>query len=96
MPESYVALDHSLTIGALTLTLSPTLTALSAISNYLLALAAAANAGIAGAVGVRLNYSALRGLLPGGSTQQATCEATQLTPNMQPMSVRRQVPFAQP
>ena len=80
-------------MGALTLTLSPTLTALSAISNYLLALAAAANAG---AVNVRLNYSALRGLLPGGSTQQVTCEATQLTPNMQPMSVRRQVPFAHP
>ena len=93
MPESYVALDHSLTIGALTLTLSPTLTALSAISNYLFALAAAANAG---AVNVRLNYSALRGLLPGGSTQQVTCGATQLTPNMQPMSVRRQVPFAHP
>ena len=93
MPESYVALDHSLTIGALTLTLSPILTALSAISNYLLALAVAANAG---AVNVRLNYSALRGLLPGGSTQQVTCGATQLTPNMQPMSVRRQVPFAHP
>ena len=43
VPESYVALDHSLTIGALTLTLSPTfmITAHSAISNYLLALAAA-------------------------------------------------------
>ena len=42
VPEPYVALDHSLTIGALTLTLSPTLTAHSTISNYLLALAAAA------------------------------------------------------
>ena len=90
MPESYVALDHSLTIGALTLTLSPTLTALSAISNYLLALAAAANAG---AVNVRLNYSALRGLLPGGSTQQVSCEA-QLTPNVRSTSARQQVPFA--
>ena len=80
MPESYVALDHSLTIGALTLTLSPTLTALSAISNYLLALAAAANAG---AVNVRLNYSALRSLLPGGGTQRVSCEAPQLTPNIQ-------------
>ena len=86
MPESYVALDHSLTIGALTLTLSPTLTALSAISNYLLALAAVVDAG---AVNVRLSYSALRNLLPGGGTQRVSYEAPQLTPNIQPQSARR-------
>ena len=42
VPQSYVALSRSLTIGALTLTLSPPLTDLSSISNYLLALSAAA------------------------------------------------------
>ena len=48
------------------------------------------------AVNMRLNYSELHGLLPGGSTQQIFCETTQFTPNMQPMSVRRQVPFTHP
>ena len=45
VPESHVALSLSLTIGALTLSLSATLTAPLAISNYLLALADLAHAG---------------------------------------------------
>ena len=60
----------SLTFGALTLTLSAALTAPPAISNYLIALAAVADAG---AVDVWPDYSALRSLLlGGGGTQRAS------------------------
>ena len=40
--------------------------------------------------------STLRGLLPGGSTQQITCKSAQLTSNIQPTLAMRQVPFAHP
>lgn len=65
---------------------SPHSAAPPAISNYLIALAAVADAG---AVSVRLSYSALRNLLPGGGTQRVSYEAPQLTPNIQPQSARR-------
>ena len=80
VPESCACCALSLSFGALTLTLSAALTAPPAISNYLIALAAVADAG---AVNVRLSYSALRNLLPGGGTQRVSCEAPQLTPNIQ-------------
>ena len=84
-PESlFVALSH--TFAALLLTRSAALTSQANarnISNYLRALPAAL-----------LMPAEWQAIL--GSTQQVSCEATQLTPNIQPMSVRRQVPFAHP
>ena len=86
----FVALSH--TFAALSLTSSAALASQANarnISNYLRALPAA--------LLMPAGWQAiLRGLLLGGSTQQVSCEATQLTPNIQPMSVRRQVPFAHP
>ena len=83
-PESLsVALSH--TFAALSLTRLAALTSQANarnISNYLRALPAAPL--LINARGVA-SYSS--GLLPGGSTQQVSYEATQLTPNMQPMSV---------
>ena len=79
-PESlFVALSH--TFAALSLTRSAALASQANarnISNYLRALPAA--------LLLPTGWQAiLRGLLSGGSTQQVSCEATQLTPNIQPM-----------
>ena len=84
-PESlFVALSHTYTRSA---ALSSQANARD-ISNYLRTLPAA--------LLIPAGWQAILRPTVWGSTQQVSYEATQLTPNTQSMSVRRQAPFAHP